>query len=210
MKKLSLFLLFAVITLTALSATAQTPATTSFAGNWILDKAKTKNLPKEVNGLKLAVEQDDKQIYVKSTLDGEILMPAPVNRQGDYPRPGGQGNQADANAPSAPSFNGRMALRMGANEATYTLDGKEASVDIKQNEQTVGTATLKSKWDKDGKGLQLTSVQKIKRESGNVTITVKEKWELSPDGKTLKIKRTAEAPAGSDQIELTFLKEAVQ
>lgn len=208
MKKISLFLLFAVIILTTLSATAQTTVTASFAGNWTLDKAKTKNVPKEVNGLKLEIVQDDKQISIKSTLDGEVLMPTP--QRSGLPRPGGEGGQADANAPSAPNFNGRMALRMGANESTYTLDGKETSVDIKQNEQTVGTATLKSKWDKDGKGLQLTSVRKIKRENANVTVTVKEKWELSPDGKTLKIKRTAELPAGNDQIELVFVKDSVE
>jgi hypothetical protein len=179
----------------AFSATAQTPA--KFAGNWILDKTKTKNLPKEVNNLTMKIEQDSKQIHIQAKLDGEIKMPG-----------FGGGMQSGGSEP--PAFNGRMALRMNAANAVYDLDGKETTVDIKQGEETAGTASLKTKWEKDGKVLQLISIRKMKRGDRSFTITVKEKWELLDDGKILKVKRSAESPIGSDSIDLIFTKDAAQ
>jgi len=45
------------------------------------------------------------------------------------------------------------------------------------------------------------------RKRNDFTLTTKEQWELSEDGKVLKVKRTIETPMGSQEATLTFNKQ---
>jgi hypothetical protein len=91
--------------------------------------------------------------------------------------------------------------------ATYSLDGKETVAKLEG--RMPGTATLKAKWTKDGKGLELSAVRHSGRGEGP-TFTTKETWTLSKDGDVLNLQRTVETPFGPDKIKLTFNKQKGQ
>ena len=69
-----------------------------------------------------------------------------------------------------------------------------------------GTATLKTKWSKDNRKLELSSVRETETGRRSVTITCKERWMLSGGGEVLQVQRTVESPQGTDSIKLTFRK----
>jgi hypothetical protein len=70
-----------------------------------------------------------------------------------------------------------------------------------------GTATLKTKWKKDGKVLELSAVRRLAVQGNNVTVTTKERWELAEDGKVLRVQRTVGTPMGMDEAKFTFTKQ---
>lgn len=88
---------------------------------------------------------------------------------------------------------------------TYSLEGKETKAEISGG-MAPGTATLKASLDAGGK-LNLSSVRELNTQMGAMTITVKETWELSEEGKTLKVTRNMETPRGSQNSELIFTKK---
>lgn len=108
-----------------------------------------------------------------------------------------------------------MALRLGPQKATFSLDGKETVTPIEQRQQgegapaagPVGSITNKASWKKNGKQLELQSVRKMKTQQGERSFSGKDKWELSEDGKTLTVKRSVELPMGSEEAKLVFSKQ---
>jgi hypothetical protein len=119
--------------------------------------------------------------------------------------PGGRGGSfPDTPMPGAnPALRGR-ALSMVIPQLSYNLDGKETETEL--GDRTPGLARLKAKWKKDGKVLELSVVRKLDFQGTQMTISTKEQWELSEDGKVLKLKRTVNLPMGSDEVKLVFNK----
>lgn len=102
------------------------------------------------------------------------------------------------------SQSGRRA-DIGGGTNTYPLDGKEFN---SENESQIGKVLIKSKGEiKDGK-LNLQSIRTINNSMGDITITTKEVWELSADGKILTIKREFESQRGKINSELIFTKKS--
>lgn len=90
-------------------------------------------------------------------------------------------------------------------KSTYNLDGSETSMDVAG--RMPGKATLKAKWQDDGKILELNSVLKASMQGSDVTITTTEHWELADGGKTLKVHRVSESPRGTQDSKLIFVKK---
>ena len=99
---------------------------------------------------------------------------------------------ADGQAMPAPTYN-------------YNLDGSETTTEI--TGRMTGKAKNKVKWMSDGKILEINSIREISVQGQDVTITVKEHWELADDGKALKIHRTTETPRGTQEQKLVYNKK---
>jgi hypothetical protein len=89
-------------------------------------------------------------------------------------------------------------------KATYSLDGKETTSEF--GGPTPSRVRLKAKWTKDGKSLELSSVQNVNFEERSVIFTSKERWTLSGSGEALKLQRSVETPMGIDAVKLIFRK----
>src|SRR5215471_10074313 len=88
---------------------------------------------------------------------------------------------------------------------TYKLDGSKSSVDV--TGRMPGKATLSAKWMGDGKVLELDQDRAMNIQGNDVTVTIKEHWELADGGKVLKIHRTTDSPMGAQESKLTFNKQ---
>jgi hypothetical protein len=95
--------------------------------------------------------------------------------------------------------------QMPAQKTTYSLDGKETTVEF--GGQMPGKATLKATWSSDGKVLELSQVRHASMQGNEVTITTKEHWELAEGGKVLKVHRVSESPRGTQESTLVFNKK---
>ncbi len=108
-----------------------------------------------------------------------------------------------------------MALQMAPPKATYTLDGKETVIQMEAREgdanqpgQLGGNLVTKASWKNGGKILELQSTRQLKTPDGNErSVTSKDRWELSNDGKALTIKRAVETPMGTHEVKLLFIKQ---
>ena len=175
----------------AVAASAAAP--TNFAGTWVLDKSKSKDLSpwsENLESYTLIVSQDEKQLTVENKLN--------------WKEGGGQGGGQGGGMGQG---RGRGGFGMGMPSAlTYKLDGSETTVELGGGRP--GTSTLKAEWKDDGKALELTSVRKFTNRDGEQrSSTSKERWELSADGKTLTINRTGETPRGEMKSTLAFNKQ---
>jgi hypothetical protein len=65
---------------------------------------------------------------------------------------------------------------------------------------------LKASLESDGK-LNLSSTRTFKTPHGEVSIVAKEIWELTDDGKTLKVTREIKGPSGTNKREMFFTKK---
>lgn len=73
------------------------------------------------------------------------------------------------------------------------------------SENVAGGVTLKAKID--GYTLNLSSVRTMNTQMGEMTITVKEIWSLSDEGKTLTVMREMQTPRGNNSSEMVFAKK---
>ena len=94
---------------------------------------------------------------------------------------------------------------MGMPTATYKLDGTENKIESAGGRG--GAATLKAQWKDGGKALELMTTRSFSFQGNETTRTTKERWELADGGKTLKIKRTADGPQGSQESLLVFARQ---
>lgn len=105
-----------------------------------------------------------------------------------------------------------MALRTAMPQVTYKLDGKEEVIQIEQPQgegqpaQAAGSIALKASWKKSGKALELQATRKFKTPQGERSLASKDHWELSDDGKTLIVKRSANMASG-EEAKLVFSKQ---
>jgi hypothetical protein len=186
MKKI--LFLTAIVCLLAISAFAQDKKA-DFSGNWTLDVSKSKlDERARIESMTMNVTQTEKELKVETAI--KRLPPPDGATQGG----GGQGG----------GF-GRGGFGGGDGTVTYTLDGKETKI---QQETQMGAipVTLKANLEKDGK-LKLNSSRTISTQMGEFTITTKETWSLSDDGKTLTVKRDMETPRGTNSSEMVFTKK---
>lgn len=94
---------------------------------------------------------------------------------------------------------------IGGGTNTYLLNGQEFNT---ESDTQIGKVSHKTKGEiKDGK-LNLQSIRNIDAPMGEITITTKEVWELSADGKILTIKREADSQRGKINSELIFTRKS--
>jgi hypothetical protein len=68
-----------------------------------------------------------------------------------------------------------------------------------------GKGKRTAKWIADG--LEVNETSTFDGPEGPVTVQMKRTWELSADGKTLKIELVAEGPQGKQLVKRTFIKK---
>jgi hypothetical protein len=198
MKKL--LLMMCAFGLFAFSAIAQGPA--NYAGTWKLDKANSKlDQRMMVDSMTWTVSQAGKELKIVSevkraepTIERPAGGPPPVAAppEGAAPMRGGRGM-------------GRGGFGGGGGGTTvYSLDGKET---IGEAEGPMGKmpVTYKAAFGSDGT-LVLTNSRSFNGPMGEITLTTKETWKLSPDGKTLTVERENTSPRGAQTSTLVFAK----
>ena len=184
MKKI--FFLAAIIATFAIAGFAQAKPT-DFSGTWNLDIPKSQlDVRARIESLTMTVAQTDKELKVTT----ETKRPAPP---------------ADAPA-GGPGGGGRMGGRGFGGDGTvaYSLDGKETVVEI---EGPNGKLPIKYTGKIEGGKANLSSVRSFSGPMGDVTITTKEVWTLSADGKTLTVNRTMNSPRGESTSTMVFVKQ---
>jgi hypothetical protein len=183
--------LTAFVCLTAFSAFAQDKKATDFSGSWTLDVSKSKlDERSRIESMTLTVTQTDKDIKVETATK---RTPPPEGAGGGQ----GGGGQGGGMRRGGGGFGGDGAT-------TYTLDGKETSL---EEEGRMGKTAVKLKAELDGGKLKLSSVRTFNTPNGEATMTIKEAWSLSEDGKTLTVKRDMETPRGTNSSEMVFTKK---
>ncbi len=187
--------LTAIFCLLAISAFAQDKKA-DFSGNWALDVSKSKlDERARVESMTMNVAQTDKDIKVETAT--KRLPPPDGAMQGG----GGQGNGQGGGTGRGGGM-GRGGFGGGDSTTTYTLDGKESSIEVDGPNGKM-PIKLKAALEKDGK-LKLSSVRTFNSQMGEISITTKETWSLSEDGKTLTVNRDTESPRGTNSSEMVF------
>lgn len=221
MKKLFVSIIVSTVLLFGLLVTATAQTRTNFSGTWVLDTKKTRDLPPDLKSYTLTVKQEDQQFSLESKLEGD---PNPVKSDhaqtgldaGPPAHPtastvGIQGGSTPTNENGAGTSNSRTvmargrALAMVIRRMNCTLDGKESAREV--GGISPGQIRRKAFWRKGDKTLEINLARDFDVQGNKVTSTVKELWELSDDGKVLKIKRTVNLLAGWDEATLVFNKQ---
>ncbi len=187
--------LFLIIGLLALSAFAQ--AKPDYSGTWTLDKEKSKldeRMAASIESQTLTVAQTETELKV--TLATKRNAPPAGGGQGGG-RPGGGGGQGGGRGMGG--FGG------GDSTTTYSLNGKETTFN---RETPMGSVPvkLKAELEKNGK-LKLSSSSTMNTQMGEMTVFSSENWELSADGKTLKVKRIQSAMNREMTSESVYTKQ---
>ena len=190
--KIVLMAIFTLV-LAVAAVSAQDRTTATFAGNWTLDASKSKlDERMRIESMTWNVTQTDKELKVETKTK---RAPRPEGEtSGGTGQGGGQGRGGM----------GRGGFGGGDSTTVYSLDGKETKV---EQETPMGKfpVTYKANLEKGGK-LNLSSSRTVNGPNGEMTITTKETWQLSEDGKTLTVKRETESPRGTQSSEMVFTK----
>ena len=221
-------LAFVALTFCSTIVQAKEPSkATNFSGNWVLDFGQTKNPPAGLQHYGMVVNQDEQQIKVETSLEGDLqVTPGTVN-SGGYPggtsagsgRRGGMGMGIPGAGMGMPRGGGGVggprtvepsrgnvaAYKFYPQRAVYKLDGSESSAQLGDPEQT--NATSKAEQEKKGEVLKLSLVGHEDSGQGGGKIQLNEQWRLTEDGKSLKIDRSIKSPDGSGTVHLVFLKK---
>lgn len=177
MKKFAFLIVF--VALAALSAAAQNKP--DFSGQWHLDVANSKlDQRMRIESMTLTVAQTDKELSVTTSTK---RLPPNDGMGGGRGMGGGMG---------------------GDGTTVYSLDGKETKTEMEGPMGKMPVA-LKAKMDADGT-LKLSSTRTFNGPMGEMTMTTKETWKLSADGKTLTIERESSTPRGQMTTTLVFTK----
>jgi hypothetical protein len=180
MMKSSLFGLY-LLAFAVLGVAAQGSAT-NYSGVWKLDTGLSKLAPMAaIESMTMTVSQDADSFTVSTE----------TKRSAQRGDPGGGGMGRGG-------FGG-----VGDGTFTYKLDGKETRTEQATQFGTI-PVRLKAMPDKDK--LKLSMVRSLTTPMGEVTMTTREEWVLSQDGKTLTVTRNMETPRGTNLMTMVFKK----
>lgn len=184
--------LTAILTLVLAAAiSAQDRTAANFAGTWTLDAGKSKMDERargSIESMTWTVTQTGKELKI------ETKTKRAARPEGEMSG-GGQGRGM-----------GRGGFGAGGGDGmtVYSLDGKETKA---EQETPMGKIPVSYKADLDQGGkLTLHSSRTFSTQMGEMTMTTKETWTLSGDGKTLTVKRETQTPRGAQASEMVFTK----
>jgi hypothetical protein len=89
----------------------------------------------------------------------------------------------------------------------YTLSGATEDFTPRYGPNLTGKGKRTAKWTADGNGFEVSEDAKLETPDGDANITMKRKWQLSADGKTLTIELTFNGPNGEVNSKRTFIKK---
>jgi len=209
---------------------------TNFSGNWVLNFGQTKNPPAGLQRYSMVVNQDEQQLKVDTSLQGDLQATPNRPNSGGYPGgspggypggrrggmggglglPGGIGIGMPGGGMGMPRGGGGRPRAEGplqGNVAAYKLYPQSAVYKLDGSESTVQlgdpeqtNATSKAEREKNGEVLKLSLVGNGDSDQRGGKIQLKEQWKLSDDGKSLKVDRSIKSPEGSGTVHLVFLK----
>ena len=189
MKKL--FFLAGVVALFSASAFAQGAGkvtTKDFTGTWVLDVSKSKlDERARIESMTMTVAQTDKELKV--TTETKRQAP-PADAAGGSGGGGGRG--------------GGRGFGGGDGTTVYSLDGKETTT---QRETPMGSIPVKHTAMLDQGRVRVSSSSTFTGQNGEVTMTTKEAWSMSDDGKTLTVERESTSPRGTSTWTMVFVKK---
>jgi hypothetical protein len=215
-------LAFVALTFCATIVQAKEPSkAANFSGNWVLDFDQTKAPPAGLQNYRMVVNQDEQQLKVETSVEGDLQATPGTTNSGGYPqgRSGGYGRRGGMGIPGAgmgmprggggpraveASQGGVAAYKLYPHSAVYKLDGSESTVKLGDPEQT--NATSKAEREKKGAVLKISLAGNEDSVQGGGKIQVKEQWKFSDDGKSLRIDRSIKSPDGSGTVHLVFLR----
>lgn len=153
---------------------------TDFSGKWVLDLSKSK--------------PDDRSRISEQTItvtqSGMDFKRETVSKRTPPPG-GGQG------------MGGRGGFGGGDGTESLKLDGKEITVQV---DSPMGPTPMTKKAEIKGGKLQISSTRTMNTQMGEFTITTREEWSMSADGKTLTIKNSVESARGTMTSEMVYNK----
>jgi hypothetical protein len=164
-----IFVIAGLATAFLLLVVAASAQKTNFAGTWSLDKAKSQNLSRGMQGadkVTLTITQDDKTIGLDTKLEG-----------GQPPAGGGGGNGGGGGG-------GRGMGGGFGGPQSFNLDGKEnGPTDVTMGQRTIKRTT---KGTLSGQSVELWTKSEFAGQDGSMmTTTSTQKLTLSDGGKTL-------------------------
>ena len=181
------FFIAVLVCVSAFAALGQAKPT-DFSGAWTLDLTKSKlDVRTRIDSLSMTVAQTDTELKVTTETK---RTPPP----------------ADASAGATGSGPGRgMGRGFGTGDGTVTyLLGKETTVEV---DGPNGKLPVKYKGSIESGKANLSTSRSFSGPMGEVTITTKEVWSLSSDGKTLTVERENTTPRGTNSSTLVFAKK---
>lgn len=177
--------LAAVCCLLSISAFGQKAP--DFSGTWTLDAAKSQlDERSRVESMTLTVAQTATELKITSATTRKALPT-------DAPSGTGMGRGAGMGR----GFGGDGTV-------AYSLEGKETMVEV---DGPNGKMPIKYKASLEGGKANLSSSRSVPAPTGEATITTKESWSLSADGKTLTAVREQTTPRGSTSSTMVFVKK---
>lgn len=206
-----LLLLVCAVGLFSITAMAQKA---NYSGTWILDKTNSKLEERQrnlVESITLTVAQTDKELKVETATKRIGPNDAPAGPPPGGGQPGGAppaGGGAGGGAGRGMGGGGGRGFGMGGGGdgvTTYALDGKETRSEV---DGPMGKMPVihKATVEADG-SVKLSSSRTFNGPNGEITMTTKETWKLSGDGKTLTVDRESTTPRGSNTSTLVFTKK---
>jgi hypothetical protein len=162
----------------------------NFSGHWELDTSKSKlDERARIQAMTLDVTQTAADLKVQSKT---TRAPRPEGA------PGGNGGGQGGGMGRGGGFGG------GDSILTYMLDGKETTI---QQDSPMGQVPVRLKVKVEGGKLNLSSSRTFNGPNGEVSVSTKETWSLSDDGKTLTVEREQSSPRGTSSSTLVFAKK---
>jgi hypothetical protein len=188
--------LTAAFALFTMAAAAQDKAKTpNFAGVWTLDVPHSQLGERErIESQTLTVSQT--AATLNATTSTKRMAPPAVT-------PGGQPAGSE---PGRTRMGGGGGMgRMGAGDTpwTYSLDGKDTKSET-QGPMGAMPVTLNAKFD--GPKLNITRTSTFTTPNGDRTMTTRETWQLSDDGKTLTITAERTSMRGNESSTRVYVK----
>jgi hypothetical protein len=119
--------------------------------------------------------------------------------------PGGGGGGGDVTLTvkqDAKTLTATRTTARGEQVTTYNLDGSESS-----SEGRMGKSKHTTKWQSDGKILEINTTTNANIQGNEMTITSVAHWELADGGKTLKIHSKTSTPQGDRESNQVFVKQ---
>jgi len=169
------FLFAAILTLFVMAVSVSAQKGANFSGTWTLDISKSKlGERNNIESQTLTVVHTEKDIKV-SAATKRAARPAGAPAGGGGRPGGGMGGPG------------------GDNTATYTLDGKEVTI---EQDTPRGKVPVKMTGKADGGKLSLSTSRTFQGPNGEMTMTTKETWSLSADGSTLTVDRESASMRG--------------
>lgn len=212
---------------------------TNFSGSWVLDMARTHNVPKRLQSYTMTVFETAKQLTVNTKIKGDFRPGLRAggeegggfpggSRGGGFPGggyPGGgfpHGGFPGGGFPGGhrggfPGGRGGLGARreQGQKFMAFAMVSPKATYDLDGTatsmkvDRPIPGSALLKAAWKKG-GKQLDLSRVESIRGGERTIKVQEQWKLSKGGDILDIQRTVDTPRGSAKVKMVFDREGSQ